>query len=159
MNENKLTPGSYSSATLLPRDILEKLVDHIPEDEPLYSQITKHLNAISHIRYLNDKQTERATLLLDEAIDFLDNLCPPHHYFGGHCGDPADIGCWPNESWAMPTIYIYANKDDPLPSDKLKPTLDPDDELDRLSQITEAVILWASNNGYSYDNIYWEEDN
>ena len=33
---------------------------------------------------------------------------------------------------------------------------DLDDPVELVAAMTESTIIWASDNGYSYDDLYWE---
>jgi len=72
--------GSVSTGTLRPEDLL-----------PVFYATIANLGGKSRTPSTNDPN-ER----IEEAIEILQELCPPFVYFGAHPGDGADFGFWPD---------------------------------------------------------------
>lgn len=87
----KAQPGTVIHGTLRPEDLVPAFLDCLEALDP------KAANELRHNipEYGTDEMME---FLNEDLWDALNLHAPPHHYFGGHPGDPADIGFWYDES-------------------------------------------------------------
>lgn len=99
--------GSVSSGTLRTEDLLEAFTDELqatyertgekvpPADKKLIKEARAILNRMDDDEFANEEDADAAEYLVnEELVDALESLAPSYIYFGGHEGDPADIGWW-----------------------------------------------------------------
>ena len=83
--------GTVSEGTLRPEDLIVAFMGVLADvAHPRYREF---LDAW----FEHAPDDEAASALVDELIDTLDEIAPPHIYFGAHWGDAADFGFWPVE--------------------------------------------------------------
>lgn len=56
----------------------------------------------------------------------------------------------------MTRVYIFERETERLLASIVVKFEDWQDDVDRLAHIGETVTIWASDNGFSYDDLHWE---
>lgn len=88
--------GSISRGTLRSEDLAEALIsvaETIPE-EGFPGDLLSDLRHIALDQRLEDQETDQQ--VISDAIDALQDFCPPYTYIGMHPGDGSDLGVWPD---------------------------------------------------------------
>jgi hypothetical protein len=90
--EFAVEPGSVSSGTMRPEDLIPAFISAIPDSgERAGFEVRLH-----DIEW-GDNDPEELDFLLEDLFDALDAHAPEGHYFGSHPGDGADYGFWRHE--------------------------------------------------------------
>jgi hypothetical protein len=99
MAAHKYPPlGSVSSGTLRPQDLLLAFADALERYARRSRALSSYRADIRSARTLAarieaGREIDADGMILDLS-DRLNDLAPPHAYFGGHPGDGADFGYW-----------------------------------------------------------------
>lgn len=104
-SNNTLPLGSYSSGTMLERDLVPCFMEALRSVESRrahaksyeYRKVINYLEGSRKKPY--DKQEiaeieEQMAYLCDELFDILNQYVPDYCYFGAHPGDGSDFGVW-----------------------------------------------------------------
>ena len=90
-------PGSVSSGTMQPRDLIPTFLELLKELDT-GNEYTKIIQEGERIVESGNLDSEEASMYLNEDLfDALDSFAPEGHYFGAHPGDGADYGFWQAE--------------------------------------------------------------
>ena len=106
----KIQLGSVSTGTLRTEDLLPAFADELSVMEmsetgvKLLGEVEQFFGAPEDS--LPDWESEKASYMVDEFIDALNEYAPPHMRFGAHEGDGADFGWWAVDFDGCDTVNI-----------------------------------------------------
>ena len=90
-----ITLGSISTGTLRTEDLLNAVIGEVEYLFGSSASMDKTIKkAYKSAKAITDFDSDDAGYALDELIDALQYLAPPHVAFGMHPGDGADLGWW-----------------------------------------------------------------
>ena len=92
MSKAIIVEGTVISGTLRVKDLLPALANELERIQGKY-----YLDLLCAVKHV-DIESEAAAFLVDDLYGALNELAPEGYYFGGHPGDPADIGWWRHEA-------------------------------------------------------------